>query len=415
MAPPKVSPFAPQVLPALPPIAGVGLAAIAAGLRYQGRKDLLLATLAPGTVAAGVTTRSATRSAAVNWCRLRLAQGTTRALVVNAGNANAFTGTRGETAVQMTAEAAAAAVGCQVQDVLMASTGVIGEPLDASGFGALLAQLAQQVTSPPDPAAWSDAAAAIMTTDTFPKLSSAAFDAGGMEARIGGIAKGSGMIAPDMATMLAFVFTDAAVDAGLLQQIVRELTATTFNCITVDGDTSTSDTFLVFATGQCGAPPIQERADPRYLALREALHAVMHDLALQIAKDGEGISKFISIKVTGAEHVIAARKIAMAIANSPLVKTAIAGEDANWGRIVMAVGKAGAMADRDKLRIAFGPHVLAEMGERVPDYDEGPVAQYMRRDTIDIAVDVGVGDAAATVWTCDLTHDYISINADYRS
>ena len=411
MATTAVSPFAPKVPPRMPEIGGVRLAAVEAGIRYRGRMDLMLAVFDPGTVCAGVTTTSATRSAPVNWCRTQLKHGRARALVVNAGNANAFTGARGEVAARMTADAAAAAADCDADEVFLASTGVIGEPMDASGFGALLGELAATVR----PDAWGDAAAAIMTTDTFPKLASASFDCGGTPVHVAGIAKGSGMIAPDMATMLSFAFTDAAIDRGLLARTVSKLTAMTFNCVTVDGDTSTSDTFLTFATGASGTPLIEKRDDPRYPDFRNALHSVMKSLALQIAQDGEGISKFVTVNVTGAEHVVGARKIAMSIANSPLVKTAIAGEDPNWGRIVMAVGKAGALADRDRLRIKFGPHVLAENGERSAMYDEATAAAYMKGDRIEITVDVGVGGAEARVWTCDLTHAYISINADYRS
>ncbi|MEM7776675.1 MAG: bifunctional glutamate N-acetyltransferase/amino-acid acetyltransferase ArgJ [Pseudomonadota bacterium] len=415
MAVTKTSPFAPEAPPVMPQLRGVSLVSVEAGIRYKGRKDLLLAVLPPQTVAAGVTTQSATRSAAVNWCRNHLKRGNARALVVNAGNANAFTGQRGIHATELTAMAAAGAVGCKPEDVFLASTGVIGEPMDVSGFSVTLTDMARGASEPPTQRDWLDAAAAIMTTDTYPKLAAKSFVSDEQPHHVAGIAKGSGMIAPDMATMLAFVFTDVAIDVQLLRDVVRELNAMTFNCVTVDGDTSTSDTFLVFATGQAGTPKIAQRSDPRFLAFRNALHAVMRDLALQIAKDGEGITKFVTIAVKGAEHVIGARKIALSIANSPLVKTAIAGSDPNWGRIVMAVGKSGAHADRDKLSIAFGPHIVAEAGERAANYNEEIVAQYMRGDHIDIAVDVGVGSAAATVWTCDLTHDYISINADYRS
>lgn len=415
MAQPQISPFAPAVLPSMPQIAGLSLVAAEAGIRYRGRKDLLLAAFDEGTVAAGVTTQSLTRSAPVNWCRTQLAHGKARGLVVNAGNANAFTGMRGVVATEMTASTAAKALRCGPEEIFLASTGVIGEPLDVSRFAVRLGEMAQQGVRPPTQAAWQDAATAIMTTDTYPKLSATVLDGGGGMIRIGGIAKGSGMVAPDMATMLAFVFTDAAIDRALLQQLLREINAVTFNCITVDSDTSTSDTLLAFATGQTRAAPIKDRDDPRYHGFREALHAVVHDLAMQVVKDGEGISKFVSITVNGADHLIAARRIGMSIANSPLVKTAIAGADANWGRIVMAVGKSGAHADRDKLSIMFGPHIVAENGERAESYNELTMSTYMKRDTIDITVDVGVGNASATVWTCDLTHGYIDINADYRS
>lgn len=406
-----VSPFAPMA-PADPkPVAGVTMAAVEAGIKYQGRKDLLLVALAEGTVCAGVTTQSQTCSAPVLWCRDQLQHGHARALVVNAGNANAFTGRRGVEAAKLTAEAAAKALGCDPKHVFLASTGVIGEPMDATGFDALLNELASNCVA----SSWDDAAAAIMTTDTFPKLASATITLDGVPVTISGISKGSGMIAPDMATMLAFVFTDAAIDHRLLQELVSSANGRTFNCITVDGDTSTSDTLLVFATGASGMRRIDDRNDDRLAQLESALNLILHDLALQIAKDGEGISKFIAVEVTGAETDDAAKRIALSIANSPLVKTAVAGEDANWGRVVMAVGKAGEAADRDALSIWFGDHLVADKGERAAGYSEADVSAYMKRPEITIRSDVGVGRGAATVWTCDLTHGYISINADYRS
>jgi len=409
-----VSPFAPEVPPRLPPVNGVSLGAVEAGIKYRGRKDLLLVRLDPGSVAAGVTTQSRTCSAPVLWCRTQLAHGRARALVVNAGNANAFTGRKGDEAARMTAQAAAAALDCAPEDVWLASTGVIGEPLDASGFACVLSDLSGQLSR--DETAWSQAAEAIMTTDTFAKLATATCDLDGHAVTINGIAKGSGMIAPDMATMLSFIFTDAAIAQPLLQATLSRLCETTFNCVTVDGDTSTSDTLLAFATGQSEMAPIDTTADPRYPTFCAALEAVLEDLAVQVAKDGEGITKFIRVHVTGAESDAAARRIALSIANSPLVKTAVAGEDANWGRVVMAVGKAGEAADRDRLEIAFGPHVLTRDGARAPDYDEAIVADYMTAPQIDIRVDVGVaGPGQAMIWTCDLTHGYIAINADYRS
>lgn len=406
-----ISPFAPATSPEMPVIAGVSFAAVEAGIKYRGRKDLMLAILDEGTVAAGVLTTSKTCSAPVLWCRERLKTGHARAVVVNAGNANAFTGRKGDEAVQLTADAAAAAVGCKPEEVYLASTGVIGEPLDATEFAHRLADMAGTASA----GAIHDAAAAIMTTDTFPKLSTTTVNIGGQDITISGIVKGSGMIAPDMATMLSFIFTDAKIDQSVLQTITSEIADKTFNCITVDSDTSTSDTVLVFATGKTPGSAISDISSPEALAFRTALYSVMLDLAQQVVKDGEGISKFITINVTGAENDRAAHRIAMSLGNSPLLKTAIAGEDANWGRVVMAVGKAGEAADRDRLRIQFGPHVLANEGERAADYSEDTASAYMKNKEIEITVDVGIGNGSATIWTCDLTHGYISINADYRS
>lgn len=411
----KVSPFAPQSLPEMPTIAGARFAAVEAGLRYQGRKDLMLAELAPGTVAAGVLTKSKTCSAAVSWCREQLAHGQARAIVVNAGNANAFTGAQGATAVSLTADAAAAAVSCKPEEVFIASTGVIGEPMDVSSFESLLKGMAPNVSE----AAWEDAARAIMTTDTYPKLTKAEATVGGRTVHIGGFVKGSGMIAPDMATMLGFIFTDAHIAQPVLQEMTSELADKTFNCITVDSDTSTSDTVLVFATGGAeGVAPseqITDIASPEAKVFAEALHQVMLDLAQQVVRDGEGLSKFVEIQVTGAESDQAAHRIAMTMANSPILKAAFAGEDPNWGRVVMAVGKAGEAADRDKLRITFGDILVAENGLRHPAYTEEMGATYMKQAELRVSVDVGIGEGTATVWTCDLTHDYITINADYRS
>lgn len=410
-----VSPFAPEKLADVPEIAGVRFATAEAGIRYENRTDLLLAVLDPGTVAAGVLTRSKTRSAPVEWCAERLAGGgAARALVVNSGNSNAFTGMKGREATRVTGEAAAEAVGCSVQDVFLASTGVIGEPLDAWKFAHLLGGLAKDAKS----GGWQDAARAIMTTDTFPKLATRSARIGGVTVTINGFCKGAGMIQPDMATMLCFLFTDAPIDRDILQSLVASYTERTFNCVTIDGDTSTSDTLILFATGQAeqrGCPLIEDVQDPRLANFAAALHDILRELAILVAKDGEGLTKFVTIEVSGAEHEMAARRIGLAIGNSPLVKTAIAGEDPNWGRIVMAVGKSGEAADRDKLEIAFGDLVVARDGERAPDYSEPVVARYMKNKEIVIRVNVGVGAAAATVWTCDLTHDYISINADYRS
>ncbi len=405
-----ISPFAPKALPDVPTVQGVRFATAEAGIRYQNRTDLMVTTLSEGTVVAGVTTKSKTCSAPVLWCREGLKTGRARALVVNSGNANAFTGRRGDEAAALTAEAAAQALDCPTSEIFLASTGVIGEPMDAGRFTDLIAKMIGQTS----PSAWHQAASAIMTTDTFPKLTSRQIELDGTTVTIAGFSKGAGMIAPDMATMLAFIFTDAAIDQTALQNLVSDINARTFNCITIDGDTSTSDTVLVFATGQSGAQ-ITANAAPQHQAFAEALEAVMHDLAMQIVKDGEGLTKFVEISVTGAEHDAAARTIALAIANSPLVKTAFAGEDPNWGRIIMAIGKSGEAADRDRLKIEIGPHLVATNGERAAGYDEATVAAYMKNAELKISVDVGVGQSQATVWTCDLTHDYISINADYRS
>jgi glutamate N-acetyltransferase/amino-acid N-acetyltransferase len=407
-----VSPFAPQSLPDVPVITGVRFATAEAGIRYKGRTDLLLAILDPGTTAAGVLTRSKTRSAPVEWCAKRLASGRARVLVVNSGNANAFTGSRGREAVEITAAAAAKAAGCSLDEVFIASTGVIGEPMEAGKFAHLLDQLAPAAA----PDAWAAAARAIMTTDTFPKLATRRAKIGSADVVLNGFCKGAGMIQPDMATMLCFVFTDAAIEATALQQLVARSAETTLNCVTVDGDTSTSDTLLAFATGTAaGCPRIADAADPRLDLFASALHDLLKELAILVAKDGEGLTKFVTIEVEGAEDDRAARKIGLAIGNSPLVKTAIAGEDPNWGRVVMAVGKAGEAADRDKLAIWFGKILVAADGERAPGYEESAVAQYMKGAEITVRVDVGIGKGRATIWTCDLTHGYIDINAAYRS
>ncbi len=410
----KPSPFAPKSLPLMPAIDGVQFGTAAANVRYAGRTDLMLALLAPGTVAAGVTTSSKTCSAPVLWCREQFAHGRARALVVNSGNANAFTGRKGVAAVDVTVKAAADAIGCEPGEIYVASTGVIGEPMDGARIAAALPALVKSVS----PDAWEAAARAIMTTDTYPKLVTATVEIGGVEVRIGGFCKGAGMIAPDMATTLGFVFTDAAIAQPLLQRLVSAITTRTFNCITVDGDTSTSDTLIVFATGQSTkrkAPAILDMSDPNCGAFACALEGLVKEMALQVVKDGEGLTKFVTVKVFGAEHDRAAHRIAMAIANSPILKTAIAGEDPNWGRVVMAVGKSGEAADRDRLAIWFGPHLVAVEGERAQGYVEKTVAGYMKNAEIEIRVDVGIGGGNATVWTCDLTHDYVSINADYRS
>jgi glutamate N-acetyltransferase/amino-acid N-acetyltransferase len=409
-----VSPFAPKSLPRVPEVAGVRFATAEAGIRYKGRTDLLLAVFEPGTIAAGVLTRSKTRSAPVEWCARNLRSGRARALVINSGNANAFTGKKGREAVAITADAAAKAVGCSPADVFIASTGVIGEPMDAGKFAHLLGKLAAEAT----PDAWEAAARAILTTDTFPKLATRRVRIGGTGVVINGFCKGAGMIQPDMATMLCFVFTDAAIEHAALQALVAQAADRTFNCVTIDGDTSTSDTLIAFATGaaeQQGCPRIKDAGDERVAAFGAALHDLLKELAILVAKDGEGITKFVTVEVEGAESAAAARRIALSIANSPLVKTAIAGEDPNWGRIVMAVGKAGEAADRDRLSIRFGDILVAENGERAASYDEATIARYMKGPEIVVRVDVGIGRGRATVWTCDLTHGYIDVNASYRS
>jgi glutamate N-acetyltransferase/amino-acid N-acetyltransferase len=374
----------------------------------------MVAVMDEGTTAAGVLTQSKTCSAPVLWCRKSLKHGTARILVVNSGNANAFTGMKGSAAVEATASAAAAAVGCKEKDVYVASTGVIGEPLDPSKFTHLIGNL----TKSAEPDAFEAAARAIMTTDTYPKLASRTAVIGETFVTINGFCKGAGMIAPDMATMLCFIFTDAAIAADVLQDLLNEHVKTTFNSMTIDGDTSTSDTCLVFATGTAaarGQKPITKTKSKRLKDFSNALHDLMRDLAIQVAKDGEGISKFVTFIVEGAESESAARKIALSCANSPILKTAIAGEDPNWGRVIMAVGKSGEAADRDQLAIWFGEHCVARNGERADEYDEPTLAKYMKNAEITIRIDAGVGKASATVWTCDLTHDYVSINADYRS
>ena len=409
-----VSPLAPKHVPEMPAISGMRLATAEAGIRYRGRRDVLLAVFDKGTTVAGVLTRSKCPSAPVEWCRARLGAGAARALVVNSGNANAFTGKNGRAATKLTAELAAKAVGCGVADVYLASTGVIGEPLDASKFANVMGGLAAHAM----PGAWFDAAKAIMTTDTFPKVATARAKLGRATVTINGIAKGAGMIAPDMATMLAFVATDAPIAAPALRALLKNGVTDTFNAVTIDGDTSTSDTLLAFATGaaaQHGAPKIARVNDPRLKAFRKALLAVLADLSEQVARDGEGARKLVEIVVEGAVSKASARRIAMSIANSPLVKTAIAGEDANWGRVVMAVGKAGEPADRDKLSIWFGGIRVAHKGARDPGYDEAAVSAEMKKPEIYLKVALGLGKGRDRVLTCDLTKEYVAINGDYRS
>ncbi|NWG45592.1 MAG: bifunctional glutamate N-acetyltransferase/amino-acid acetyltransferase ArgJ, partial [Alphaproteobacteria bacterium] len=410
------SPFAPARFPRLPAIAGVRMAVGACAETYKGRNDLLVMAFDPGTRVAGVFTTSKCPSAPVDWSRANLqkagADAEARVLVVNAGNANAFTGRAGAEAAKAVAAEGARLAGCRQRDVFLASTGVVGKPLNPDPVNAALPRLLETARSD----AWEDAARTIMTTDTFPKGASATTSIDGVPVRISGIAKGSGMIAPDMATMLAFICTDAALPADVLQTLLILTVRDSFNAITVDGDTSTSDTVLAFATGAAAlTTPIRRVGDRRLTEFREALHSVMRSLAHQVVRDGEGAQKFVSIKVTGAENTKAARAIGLSIANSPLVKTAIAGEDTNWGRIAMAVGKAGQAADRDKLAIRIGGLPVARDGMVHPSFDDAKVKRHLQGSEISIAVDVGVGSGEATVWTCDLTHRYIEINADYRS
>ncbi|MEM9433551.1 MAG: bifunctional glutamate N-acetyltransferase/amino-acid acetyltransferase ArgJ [Pseudomonadota bacterium] len=405
----KVSPLAPAGgFPDLPAIAGVQFSAIAAGVKYADRTDVMLASCAPGTCVAGVFTRSATRSANVLDCQRKLGQsnsGEGYAFIVNSGNSNAFTGRAGDASVERICDAVSAAVDIPVSHVFTASTGVIGERLPDERITAVIDDLAGSL----DPGKVRDAAEAIMTTDTFAKGAAAEIEVNGRPVRIAGFAKGSGMIAPDMATMLVFIFTDAQISQNELQMMVSEHNSVTFNAITVDSDTSTSDSLLVAATGASG---VDVGGQASFAA---ALHNVMRDLAHLVVRDGEGATKFVEIRVEEAQNAADARKVAMSIANSPLVKTAIAGEDPNWGRIVMAVGKSGAKADRDRLSILFGDILVAEHGWVADTYQEEDAAIYMRNETLVITVRLGIGAASDTVWTCDLTHDYISINADYRS
>ena len=404
-----VSPLA-TPFPALPPIAGVRVAVTRAGYKAWERTDLTYVALEAGTAIAGVTTQSKCPSPEVEWCRKALPLGQARALVVNAGNSNAFTGNRGRAAVEAIAARVAGHVGCEPSDVFVASTGVIGVPLPVDKAEAGI----DAVLQAPE-ASWLDATNTIGTTDTFPKAASATAVIGGKTVTLVGIIKGSGMIAPDMATMLGFIFTDAAVDAPFLQAMLEAANRETFSCITVDGDTSTSDTVLAFATGKAGNAPLASFDDDGADAFQAALTDICRQLAHLVVRDGEGASKFIQITVEGAESDASAHRVAMSVANSPLVKTAIAGEDANWGRVVMAVGKAGEPAERDLLSIRFGATQVARHGLAVEGYDEAPVAAHLKGQEIEIGVDLGLGEGRATVWTCDLTHGYISINADYRS
>src|SRR6516162_83853 len=406
-----VSPLAPQQVPDMPAIVGVRLATAEAGIRYANRTDVLLALFDIGTTTAGVFTRSKCPSAPVEWCRANLKSGKARALVVNSGNANAFTGKSGREATQLTAQIAAKAARCKRSEVFLASTGVIGEPLDASKFVPVMEGLAARARA----GDFLAAAKAIMTTDTSPKVATAIARIGKSIVRVNGIAKGAGMIAPDMATMLSFVFTDAAISGQALQSMLKEAVADTFNAVTIDGDTSTSDTLMIFATGKAGNPRIRHAVDTKVKDFRRALHAVLANLSEQVARDGEGARKLVEVVVEGAVSQASARRIAMSIANSPLVKTAIAGEDANWGRVVMAVGKAGEPADRDKLSIWFGGIRVAQRGARDPAYDEAEVSAVMKKPEITLKVALGMGKGRDRILTCDLTKEYVAINGDYRS
>ncbi len=411
-APAPLSPLAPKKYPALPPIAGVRFATLAAGVRYPGRTDVMMALFDEPAAVAGVFTRSRCPSAPVDWCRAQLKGGRAAALIVNSGNANAFTGQAGVRAVQLVADAAANRIGVSPGEIFMASTGVIGEPLDGTRIARALVDLVRDARAD----GLMDAAKAIMTTDTYPKIATATTKLGDAEVTINGVAKGAGMIAPDMATLLSFVFTDAPIASDALQTMLSKSVERSFNAITVDSDTSTSDTLMIFATGAAkGAPHIQDAADPHAVPFRRALDKLLRNLAHQVVRDGEGARKFVEVNVEGAASRRAAKRIALSIANSPLVKTAIAGEDANWGRVVMAVGKAGEKAERDKLDIWFGEFRVAHQGLRDPSYDEAATSAYMRSEAIVIKADLGIGRGRATVWTCDLTKEYVAINGDYRS
>ncbi|MGF9694660.1 bifunctional glutamate N-acetyltransferase/amino-acid acetyltransferase ArgJ [Rhizobium sp. 0TCS1.26] len=409
-----VSPLAPKSYPEMPVIRGLRMATAAAGIKYKNRTDVLLMVFDEPASVAGVFTKSRCPSAPVDFCRANLASGRARAVVVNSGNANAFTGVKGRAATELTASSASKAVGCSVGEVFLASTGVIGEPLDASKFSGVLGDMHRDGTGD----FWLEAAKAIMTTDTYPKVATRTAEIDGITVTINGIAKGAGMIAPDMATMLSFVATDADIAAPALQALLSEGVAPSFNSVTVDSDTSTSDTLMLFATGKAaeeGQRRVEAADDPRLGSFRTALNELLKDLALQVVRDGEGARKMVEVTVTGAETHTAAKRIALSIANSPLVKTAVAGEDANWGRVVMAVGKSGEMADRDRLAIWFGDVRVAVNGERDPAYSEAATSAVMQKEDIVIRADIGLGSGTATVWTCDLTKEYVAINGDYRS
>ncbi|HLP70606.1 MAG TPA: bifunctional glutamate N-acetyltransferase/amino-acid acetyltransferase ArgJ [Rhizobium sp.] len=409
-----VSPLAPKSYPAMPPVRGVRMATAAAGIKYKNRTDVLLMAFDKPAAVAGVFTRSKCPSAPVDFCRENLPHGVAHGVVVNSGNANAFTGMKGRAATALTAKSAAAALGCAENEIYLASTGVIGEPLDATKFSGVLGDMAKTATGD----FWLEAAKAIMTTDTYPKVATRTAKIDGVNVTINGIAKGAGMIAPDMATMLSFVVTDADIAAPALQALLSAGVGPSFNSVTVDSDTSTSDTLMLFATGAAaadGQARVESADDARLGSFKAALDDLLKDLALQVVRDGEGARKMIAITVTGAENDSAAKRIGLSIANSPLVKTAVAGEDANWGRVVMAVGKSGEMADRDRLAIWFGDVRVAVNGERDPGYSEAAASAVMKEDDVAIRVDIGLGNGEASVWTCDLTKEYVAINGDYRS
>ena len=410
----SVSPLAPKTFVDMPALRGVRMATAAAGIKYKNRTDVLMMVFDEPAAVAGVFTRSKCPSAPVDFCRQNLGGGVARAVVVNSGNANAFTGKKGREATELTAKSAAKDVGCAESEVFLASTGVIGEPLDATKFSGVLDDLAAAGTE----AFWFEAAKAIMTTDTYPKVATRSAEIGGVKVTINGIAKGAGMIAPDMATMLSFVVTDADIAPAALQALLSAGVGPTFNSVTVDSDTSTSDTLMLFATGAAaadGQQKVTDASDTKLDAFRAALNDLLRDLALQVVRDGEGARKMVAVTVEGAENDAAAKRIALSIANSPLVKTAVAGEDANWGRVVMAVGKSGEMAERDRLAIWFGDVRVAVEGERDPTYSEAAATAVMKAQDIPIRVEIGLGSGRATVFTCDLTKEYVEINGDYRS
>lgn len=407
----KISSLTPQNIQELAPLSGVRIATAKAGIKYKDRTDLLFIVFDKPVSVAGVFTRSKCPSAPVEHCRASLSHGVARGVVVNSGNANAFTGSKGKTTTNEIVFAAANTLKVRENEIFIASTGVIGEPMDATGIVNLLPSMAETAGE----GNWLEAAKAIMTTDTFPKLATRTFDCGGENVTIHGIAKGAGMIAPDMATMLSFVVSDATISSDMLQSMLSEAVEGSFNSITVDSDTSTSDTLMLFATGKEHFPCLTSQSDSRYGVFVKQLSALLHELALQVVCDGEGARHLIEVNVSGATTNNAAKTIALSIANSPLVKTAIAGEDANWGRVVMAVGKAGVEVDRDLLTIWFGEHRVAVNGERDPAYCEEIVGAYMQGKHITIRVDIGLGHGTATVWSCDLTKEYVMINSDYRS
>ncbi len=411
------SPLAPEKFPDLPPVPGVRLGVAASGVRYRDRTDLLVVELAPGTTIAGVFTKSTAISAPAKWCRVHVKKGKARAFIDNSGNANAFTGKAGDASVKRTVEAAAKLLGCKPSEVFVASTGIIGVPLPDEKITAALPDVFKNKMS----ATWEEAARAIMTTDTYPKGAARTAEIGGVPVTIAGIAKGSGMIAPNMGTMHVFIVTDAKIPGKVLQSLTKSGADKSFNCITVDSDTSTSDTVMVAATGQARHRAVKAPADAHLKDFRAKLDEVMLDLAHQVVKDGEGATKFVEIRVSGAANAGSAKRLGLAVANSPLVKTAIAGEDANWGRIVAAVGKSEEPCDMDRIVIAIGGVPITAKGMMRPDYDEAPVARHMKGQNIVIEIDAGLrkngkpAPGRATVWTCDLTHAYIDINVGYRS